>query len=360
MREAAETWNREAPLLARLRKTSRGGAAVFWTLVNGGITTGTFNESDDVVEAENTYDDRKMLSLLRSGKRAAFRLSHDAIASTISSDPNVTADALVNLFGFEYLGHLAQLGRDIELALAMGTGSTTSVSTGSPAQDIVGLVTALQSTTYAGQTVSANKGLQAVINTGTGTLTKKQIDGDLAQLKVNAGGITPNWIMTTPITAAHAFLPLVDQNVRNVSQNGGNPPYNLGTSSNPTNWIVQYTVNGIPVIENSAWSIPTAAFPTGLDGYYVMGRDEDLEVDVLNYGMIGNPLPDASTEEQAQLVQGAGALGGTYNLQKLGIPALTYSLGKTGSSIRFAMETKLQLVIKRMNTFALRSGITTS
>jgi hypothetical protein len=115
-------------------------------------------------------------------------------------------------------------------------------------------------------------------------------------------------------------------------------PWDLGLRDVPTPDapVVQY--NGIPVIQNSAWTSPA------YDGYLVTGMSENLVIDVLPYANWG----DTISEEDKEGLEGFGGM-----LNSLGLPFFTWPYAKTASTVSFVQELEFQLKIEAPNRFGL-------
>ena len=102
--------------------------------------------------------------------------------------------------------------------------------------------------------------------------------------------------------------------------------------------------NGIPVIQNSAWTSPA------YDGYLVTGMSENLVIDVLPYENWGDTISEVDKE-------GLEGFGGMLN--ELGLPFFTWPYAKTASTVSFVQELEFQLKIEAPNRFGLLMGFTT-
>jgi hypothetical protein len=356
--EMVSTWNREAPLLSRIRKEQGSAASIYYTMNDGtdGAFAGLIGEGDDVnQDTEDFMDPRTELNLQRAQFRSAWSISTHELRVVRSLNVSTAADGIVKRFLDSWLEHQAALGRFLERKLVYGTGTGTSISTGSTVSDVVGLIPALSPvyTTYAGQTKSSYLGLQpTVINVG-GAMAQSHFSQGFAQMNSVTGGVVPDFIMANPTTCATVIQPIADTNVRQVAALAENAPYKLGPSKFATSQVPIMSVNGIPVYQNSAWASGTVdnfgAPPIDLDGYVVAGRWQDL---------VWNFLPDALWGDAVGEAQDSALSGYAGVFDRLGIPTLSYARAKTGASVKFAMEGEGALKLMGLNRFIMWYGAT--
>jgi hypothetical protein len=341
--EGERLWNREAPLLSRVQIESGMGPSVQWTVTNGGNTAVNPGEGDDVQSSEFNEDDRVKLSLNRGIYRSSFGFTHTELATVASymTTPEIAADLIRDRLKDAYLEALAKLANKIEQDMLTGTGTATSPLSAS-VNNIVGLLNALKASgTYAGQTLGgANTGLVANVQSGVGNVTRAVLDLAFAQIEQNTG-TTPDFIMCSPSTARY-IKGIGDTQVRfpqEVMQRELNQISSAPTSMG--NSVVSY--NGVPVFQNSAW------YQAGGDGYVVIGRFQDLGINHLRYSSWG----DAVSDREETTISSNG-----QEMRRVGPSCKVYSLAKTGSSVKFAVETELQMKVKAPNRFALLTGVT--
>lgn len=338
--EGRRLWNRAAPLLSKV-KVERGiGNGFSWTVSTGGATAVTPGEGDDVQASEYNQDDRIPMTLTRGIYRSSFGFTHTELATLGSLRQDMASDLLRDRLRDAYLEGLAKLANAIERDMLIGTGTKTS-PLGSSVGGIVGLLGSLKTTgTYAGQNVASYPGLQPNTQSAVGNVSRVILDRAFYEIEQQSG-TTPDFIMCSPKTAAY-LKEIGDNQVRFVGQplmrdlNGmGRAPTSMGVATT--------SVNGVPVYQNSAW------FQGGGDGYIVMGRLDDLVVNYLPYEAWG----DAVTDRETDLVSSNGE-----EIDRINIPVKVYSLAKTGSSVKFAMEVELGVKVLRPNAFALITGVT--
>ena len=340
--EGRNLWNREAPLLSKLKKERGISAAINWTVSNGGNTAVNPGEGDDIQATEYNQDNRLAMTLARGIYRSSFGFTHTELAVVATLRPDMAADLIRDRLKDAYLEGLAKLARKIEIDMLTGTGTATSPLSNS-VSNIVGILNALPGATgmYGGQNVASYTGLQTNSQTGVGSVTRAKMDQAFYEIE-QASGTSPNFIMCSPKTAAY-LKGIGDTQVRfpqEVMQRELNQmstaPLSMGNS------VVSY--NGVPVFQNSAW------FEGSGDGYILLGRFEDFVLNVLPYDAWG----DAVTDRESGLVSSNGE-----RLENLpGVPVKIYSPAKTGSSVKFVMECELGLKILRPNATALLRGVT--
>lgn len=338
--EGRNLWNREAPLLSKLKLERGISAAVNWTVSNGGNTAVNPGEGDDIQSSEYNQDNRLAMTLSRGIYRSSFGFTHTELAVVATLKPDMAADLIRDRLKDAYLEGLAKLANKIEQDMFNGTGTATSPLSAS-VNNVVGILAALNSpTTYGGQTVASYTGLQSNVQAVNGNVTRAKMDQAFYEIE-QASGTTPDFIMCSPKTAA--FLKGIgdtqvrfDQltQVREMNQLS-QAPLSMGRS------VVSY--NGVPVFQNSAW------YQAGGDGYILLGRLSDFVIDFMPYDAWG----DAVTDRAADIVSSNGE-----RVEGLGLPVKVYSPAKTGSSVKFAMETELQMKILRPNATALLKGVT--
>jgi hypothetical protein len=334
------------------RKEMGVSNAVYWSVSNGGAGPASGNVYVGEGESVNTtnefnVDDITALTLNRAIVRNGFSISHTELAQVASLQPGIAANIVIDRLKNAWLNNLAATARIVEYQLLAGTGSATSNSTGNAVQGLVGLMQIFDNVigggtgSYAGKTVSGYSGLLPTVSHQTGTLTPGMLDSVMASMQTSAGSIKPDFLMCNPKTAV-AIKAMGDQYVR-LTATAGSPtlPWHLGLRDVPTTNtpIVQY--NGIPVIQNSAW---TSSF----DGYIVGGVSESLSINVLPYQNWG----DTISEEDRGAVEGFAGI-----LEQVGLPFFTYPYAKLGSSVSFVQECELQLKIAAPNRFFLLWGL---
>lgn len=342
--EGERLWNREAPLLARIKKERGMGPGVQWTVANGANTAVNPGEGDDIQSSEYVADDRVKMTLNRGIYRSSFAFSHTELATVASymTRPEIVADFIKARLQDAYIEGLAKLANKIEQDMLTGTGSATSPLS-NPVQNVVGLLSALKTSgNYASQSLASNPGLVANLQTGVGNVTRAVLDKAFSDIEQNSG-TSPDFIMCSPSTARF-IKGIGDTQIRyNQPQMGdvqrelslGAPPSSMGPS------VISY--NGVPVFQNSAW------FQAGGDGYVVLGRLRDLELNFLPYAAWGDAVSDS---EQM------GISSNGQDFQAVGPQCKVYSVAKTGSSVKFAIECELQMKVKAPNRFALLTGVT--
>jgi len=345
--DGVRLWNREAPLLSKVRHEQGIASAVNWTVTNGGNTAVNPGEGDDIQSTEYNQDNRIAMTLGRGIYRSSFGFTHTELGVVQTMRPDMAADLIRDRLKDAYLEGLAKLANTIEQNMLTGTGTVTS-PLGNPVNNVVGLLNALKTTgTYAGQNVATYSGLQANIQTGVGNITRPVLDLAFSQIEQNTG-TTPDFIMCSPSTARYIkgiadsqVRFFTDQQMREIN-NISQAPSSMGNS------IMSY--NGVPVFQNSAWYQASISGGGNGDGYVVLGRFQDLAVDFIRYDAWG----DAVTDRQADM----NSSNGEAIEQIGGLPVKVYAVAKTGSSVKFAMEVELQMKVKRPNAFALLTGVT--
>lgn len=351
-REGMMLWNREAPLFKMARKEMGVSNAVYWSVSNSGAAPSSNNVYVGEGESVNTtnefnVDDITALTLNRAIVRNGFSISHTELAQVASLQPGIAANIVIERLKRAWLNNMAATARIVEAQLLSGLGTATSNSTGNSVQGLVGLMGIFSpvingSGSYAGKTVSSYSGLQPTVTSVSGALTTKEIDQLIAAIQTAAGSFKPDFFMCNPKTAV-TVKQLGDQYVRlNATQGAPRLPWDLGLRDVPTPDapVVQY--NGIPVIQNSAWS-------SSYDGYLVTGRMENLVLDVLPYANWG----DTISEEDKEGLEGFGGM-----LDRVGLPFFTWPYAKTGSTVSFVQELEFQLKIEAPNRFGLLYGFT--
>lgn len=344
--EGERLWNREAPLVSKIKNKQGMGPGVQWTVSNGGNSAVNPGEGDDVQSSEFLQDDRVKMTLNRGIYRSSFAFTHTELATVASymTSPEVVANFIRERLSDAYLEALAKVVNKIEQDCLTGTGTATSPLSAS-SNNVVGLLNALFATgssTYAGQTVStgANPGLVSNVQSGVGNVTRSIMDLSFAQIEQNSG-TTPDFIMCSPATARY-LKGIGDSQVRFPQQlmqrelnNIDRAPSSMGNS------VLSY--NGVPVYQNAAW------FQANGDGYIIMGRLQDLELNHLPYASWGDAVTDRSME---------GLSSNGQQTEAVGPRCKVYSLAKAGSSARFSVECEVQLKVKAPNRFALLKGVT--
>jgi len=340
--EGRNLWNREAPLLSRMKKELGISAAINWTVSNGGNTAVNPGEGDDILSSEYNQDDRVAMTLNRGIYRTSFGFTHTELAVVATLRPDMAADLIRDRLRDAYLEGLAKLANKIEQDMLMGTG--TAISPGSASvSNIVGLTNALlASGTYAGQTLGGNNtGLVANVQSGVGNVTRALMDRAFYEIE-QFSGTAPDFIMCSPKTAAY-IKGIGDTQVR-FDQLTTSRELNQVSQAPLTRGVSVTSYNGVPVFQNAAW------YQASGDGYVVLGRMADLAINFLPYEAWG----DAVTDREDGMVSSNGEF-----VDRLGGPPVkVYSVAKTGSSIKFAMEVELGMKVLRPNAFALLKGVT--
>lgn len=347
-RQGMELWNREAPLFKMARKEMGVSNAVYWSVSNSGAAPSSGNVYVGEGESVNTtnefnVDDITALTLNRAIVRNGFSISHTELAQVASLQPGIAANIVIERLRKAWLNNMAATARIAELQLFVGNGVAVSNSTGNSCQGLVGLFGIFFPTagSYAGKTVSGYQGLQPVVTGTSGTLTGHMIDVLIANIQNNAGSFKPDFLMCNPKTAT-AVKAIGDQYFRlNSSSDKPKLPWELGLRDVPTPDAPVVTYNGIPVIQNSAWTSPT------YDGYLVTGMAENLVIDVLPYQNWG----DTISEEDKEGLEGFAGM-----LDRVGLPFFTWPYAKTASTVSFVQELEFQLKIEAPNRFGLLYG----
>jgi hypothetical protein len=352
-KEGMRLWNREAPLFAMAKKELGTSNAVYWSVSNSGAGPSSGNVYVGEGETVNTtnefnVDDITALTLNRAIVRNGFSISHTELAQVASLQSDIAAEFVVERLKNAWINNLAATARIVEYQLLAGNGTAVSNATGNSCQGLVGLMGIFSpvisgSGSYAGKTVSGYSGIQPTVSNVSGSLTTLMLDKLIASMQNAAGSIKPDFFMCNPKTAVQ-IKQLGDQYVRlNSDSRSPKLPWELGLRDVPTPNapVVQY--NGIPVIQNSAW---TSAY----DGYIVCGVMEKLKINVLPYHNWG----DTISEEDKEGVEGFAGI-----LDNVGLPFFTWPYAKTGSTVSFVQELEFQLKIEAPNNFGLILGITT-
>jgi hypothetical protein len=353
-KEGMSLWNREAPLFRMARKEMGVSNAVYWSVSNSGAGPSSNNVYVGEGESVNTtnefnVDDITALSLNRAIVRNGFSISHTELAQVASLQPGIAANIVIERLKRAWLNNMAATARIVELQLLTGLGTATSNSTGNPVQGLVGLFGIFQpvilgSGSYAGKTVAGYSGLQPQVSNVSGALTTLQIDHVIADIQNAAGSIKPDFIMCNPKTAVQ-FKQLGDSYVRLNAQPGDQRlPWHLGLRDVPTTDTPMVTYDGIPVVQNSAWTSPT------YDGYAVIGVMDQLVIDVLPYANWG----DTISEEDKEGLEGFAGI-----LDRVGLPFFTWPYAKTASTVSFVQELEFALKIQAPNQFGLLYGFNT-
>ena len=351
--EGMRLWNREAPLFKMARKEMGVSNAVYWSVSNSGAGPSSGNVYVGEGESVNTtnefnVDDITAATLNRAIVRNGFSISHTELAQVASLQPSIAADMVIQRLKQAWLNNMAATARIVEAQLLSGTGSGTSNSTGNSVQSLVGLMGIFTpvisgSGSYAGVTVSSYSGFQPQVSHVSGALTTLMIDKLIAAMQNAAGSIKPDFFMCNPKTAV-AVKQLGDSYVRlNATQGSPKLPWDLGLRdvATPDAPVVQY--NGIPVIQNSAWS-------SSYDGYLVCGVMDKLAINILPYQNWG----DTISEEDKEGLEGFAGL-----LDRVGLPFFTWPYAKTASTVSFVQELEFQLKIEAPNQFGLLYGFNT-
>ncbi len=353
-REGMMLWNREAPLFKMARKEMGVSNAVYWSVSNSGAGPSSGNVYVGEGEAVNTtnefnVDDITALTLNRAIVRNGFSISHTELAQVASLQPGIAANIVIERLKRAWLNNLAATARIVEFQLLAGTGSATSNSTGNSVQGVVGLMGIFSNIingvtgSYAGKNVAGYTGLQPTVTSTSGTLTGNMIDKLIASIQTAAGSFKPDFLMCNPKTAV-AVKAIGDQYFRLNSQpTDQRLPWHLGLRDTPTTDEPVVAYNGIPVVQNSAW---TSAY----DGYLVTGMMENLVIDVLPYQNWG----DTISEEDKEGLEGFAGM-----LDRVGLPFFTWPYAKTASTVSFVQELEFQLKIEAPNRFGLLYGFNT-
>lgn len=353
-REGMMLWNREAPLFKMARKEMGVSNAVYWSVSNSGAGPSSGNVYVGEGEAVNTtnefnVDDVTALTLNRAIVRNGFSISHTELAQVASLQPGIAANIVIERLKRAWLNNMAATARIVELQLLSGTGSATSNSTSNAVQGIVGLMGIFgnvingNSGSYAGKTVAGYSGLLPTVSNVSSTLTGAMIDKLIASIQTAAGSFKPDFLMCNPKTAV-AVKAIGDGSFRLNSQpQDQRLPWHLGLRDTPSpdEPVVYY--NGIPVVQNSAWT-------SSYDGYLVTGKMENLVIDVLPYQNWG----DTISEEDKEGLEGFGGM-----LDRVGLPFFTWPYAKTASTVSFVQELEFQLKIEAPNRFGLLYGFNT-
>lgn len=344
IKEGEFLFNREAPLLTIAKKRRGVSKAVFWATAFSGAGGGVVGEGEDINSTEYLVDDRTQATLSRAIYRSSFALSHTELAVVQSLTPEAAADIVIDRLREAWLESLSQVCKQIEIQLAVGTGTNTSISTGATVTDLVGWVNALKTTgSYAGVNVASYAGMQSNLFPGIGSLSQLAIDKAIAAIIAAAGSVRPDFMMCSPKTYAQVKA-LADQNVRFWSVDK-EAQYKLGLPGVPVSNAPLISFDGIPILTNSQWGSAGAA----LDGYLLIGHSQSMVVDYLPYGR--------GWGDSVMLDPKEGQEAFANKKQGVGIEFLSYAPAKTGASVKMSMECELQLAILAPNRFAVLSGI---
>lgn len=323
-------WNREAALVSQLPKKMGIGKAVYWTVSNSGAVAATVAEGADVAGSEFTISDKLPMSLNRGIYRSAFGLTHTELAAAESAKNS--SDMILELLGESFLDKFTAMASKINVDAWTGTGTD-----GSSNNNIVGLLSALNAAgTYAGQT--SISGLQANVQSSVGTLTVADLDLAFSQIFTKSGTVPDFGRCSASTARQYQALFTSPQQFNHVGQ--GLPRFDLSQGAAARSDVPVLWYRGVPILQDK--DCP--------DGYMVFGRNEDLELDVLQYGSYG----DAVSIRRADAISSNGE-----EMAPIALPLHVYPLAKTGSSVKFAVECEIQMKVKRPNAFALLTGIST-
>lgn len=359
-KQGVEAFNEEAPFVMGAQKELSKSDACFWTLASTGTNPGFVQEGADVGSRELANRGLDKAQLNRAILRFGFSFSHTDLAVVDSISPEVTADLTIERLATAYRHGMSSAGRLLEIKCAIGTGSETSNADGTTScGGIVGIIPALLSNVsgsaldgyYAGIWTDMTHGepsmrpniknlSSSAPGTNDGTLTLKAVRQLLAQVQDASGSNVVRfdvW-MCSPNTEI-AVLALGDDSIRLWSMEQA-AAYKIGARSTPSSFAPRCSLEGIPVISNSAWGSSGA----NLDGYLVGFRFIDMNLQVLNYKSWFDSVRNAKLQ---------GSQVASDVTRPLDLPFYSYTLQKSGASVKVVGELELQLQILALNRVGL-------
>jgi len=324
-RDLFTQWNRSAITAAEVpARPGRGHNCAIDVEFSGSVDAVDVDEGSDVGAGEFDSDIDIPATLPWAEYRKAFWISERTIDAAASYG-NVTADALVDLFGERVMSAGARLCSKINRDLLNGTGTGTGGF-----QSIVGMVTACaNSGTYFNVSRGARPEWSANVlaNGGVPRPLTMPLLAALEQLIFVAFGAPPTAIRTTP--GVWAKYEALFESIRRLATDGNGPlAYRAGAS--------QLFWRGVPIIRDK--DMPS--------GTLIMENNAYHEVQFLPKA--GTPR-DAVIQEMRNLVGGNGNQGGIITATQ--IPFKIAALAKQGSSVKFMLYTTLQYALKRPNSF---------
>jgi len=347
--EGKQLWVRSAKSVALFGKRQAIAGSANWDVQNGAASAYNVAEGADVASGEFSQDDVVKMTLSRGIYRASFGFSHTEMAVASLYSASTAADLVYDRVRKQFLGSIAKLARLVEVDTAVGTGTSTNNPSSTSVTNIFGWQPILgASGSYAGQSFNyatpTNPGLASYVKGSIGNVGRKDFDLAFAQID-GYSGLMPDFIMCGPQTGQ--YVKQIGDNQVRFNVNGESVALReLGVGSPiATEAESMMSYNGVPVIINNAWGASGA----NLEGTILIGRRDEMGYDVLPYGDFG----DAVKEETIMLAEGTAGMN-----QLLGIPCKAYTLGKTGSSMKWTIELELALCIYRPNCFAVLSGVT--
>ena len=319
----ARQWNRMARTISLLDAKPGQGKAVNWDASTSTQTAATFTEGSDVGSSELLIDPKIIMTLPWGLYRNAFGLSTLQLEAALQSKE--TADALIDLLDESVYESVAAISSKLNVDLFAGIGSSN---------ELCGLnYSLLSSGTYAGQSVAGN----LVSNTDANGSVLRALSVDLMDKMeaaiFTASGLRPDFIVTTP--AVFRKYKGLFESLRRVP---GDSVDRYDTSVSDDGVYFQ----GIPVVRDKDC-------PAGC--MYFINRS--------SVHMAYMPAANFGDAVQFNVRMGMGS-NGQDEEQSFGIPLRIYSLAKTGSSVKFAIETYCQLVVRRPNACGVISYIQTA
>lgn len=333
----AREWNRLCVGLTLLPVKAGVGKNVAWDVEFSGATAAAVAEGSDVQDAEYTGDVFVPATLAWGEYRSAFRLTELEINVAASSIG--TPSAIVDLFGERILGCTTKLASLFNADLYSGNGANGG---GGSVPNIVGLSTAIAATgSYAGiyRTGGTNYTEwmgNVLANSGTPRALTVDLLETADQNIYTASGASFDWLLCSPGVYrkyASLFVPAT----RIVSDGRGVAPHGFGAA--------EYFFKGKPVYRDKDCT----------SGTLIMGNSNPDSIALHYVPVAGAPMDVVSRSAMADGQNGPGSAQSPTQ-----IPLRIIPIAKTGTSVKMAVYTQLQLAVKHPNQFAIISDISES
>lgn len=331
----ARQMNRDAALARFLRTVPNtgqgGGKQVAWDVEFSGASAAAFAEGSDVAPSEFNYDPLVPAVLPYGQYRSPFQVSNlemNAAAASPMQAKEIGKIVLERVFG-----GLTKIASVMNADLFTGTGTDGN---GNP--NIIGLSSALISSgSYAGiSTALYPEWKSNLVNNGgvARSLTMDLLSQAEAALFQASGGSTEYIVTSAGVLRKYEGL---FNMVQRVDQGGRSPtaPISGGFPPGTMYW------RGIPIIRDRNCPVGTM--------YLMNGRQAELRV--LPWAATGVDDGVPTTTQQATSSNGDTAITPTS------IPCMVYPLGRTGSGVKWVVETYIQLKVLRPNGLAILADI---
>ena len=333
--QMAREWNRLCVGLTMLPIVPGKGKAVNWDASFSGATAGAYTEGSDIGIGEYSGDKFVPATLAWGEYRSAFQLSELEINAAASSYGSPSA--IVDLFGERILGATTKLASTFNADLYTGTGTGGD----SASTNIVGLTTAIAASgAYAGITRGANSSNvyaewegNVLSNGGTARALTLDLLETADQNIYTASGSSFDWVLCSPGVFrkyADLFVPAV----RFAGDGRGVVPMGFGATD--------YFWKGKPVLRDK--DCPA--------GKLFMGNSNPNAIALRVVPKMETPLDVPSRTVMADGMNGTESVSSPTQ-----IPLRIVPIAKTGTSVKMAVYTQLQLQVKHPNQFAVISDI---